>query len=216
MAEGNVSELHIGLKGAMNALFIRDLAARTHRGLRGGVAAGKSAGGLSCSSKPIRRIDERGEPVRGDRIIDDGEAAIVKRIFRMFSEGQTPVAIAKALKAESIPGPGDRAWRGTTIYGHAGRGTGILRNELEVGRLVCDGMRLTKDPSMAKRVTRMNHVDQWLCEEVPALHIIDQELWTQVQSRLALLREAVGTNKPTGRSCAPFRHAPQPRRTVPQ
>ncbi len=51
--------LHIGLKGTMNALFITDLAAKTHRGLRGRVAAGKSAGGLSYGYKPIRRIDER-------------------------------------------------------------------------------------------------------------------------------------------------------------
>jgi hypothetical protein len=51
--------LHIRLKDTMNALFIRDLAAKTLRGLRGRVAAGKSAGGLSYGYKPIRRIDER-------------------------------------------------------------------------------------------------------------------------------------------------------------
>ena len=34
-AEGEVSELHIGLKGTMNALFLKDLAIKTHRGLKG-------------------------------------------------------------------------------------------------------------------------------------------------------------------------------------
>ncbi len=37
LAEGEISELHVGLKGTMNALFLKDLAMKTHRGLRGRV-----------------------------------------------------------------------------------------------------------------------------------------------------------------------------------
>ena len=46
-AEGEVSELHVGLKGTMNALFLKDLAIKTHRGLEGRVRQGKSGGGRS-------------------------------------------------------------------------------------------------------------------------------------------------------------------------
>ncbi len=35
LSEGEVSDIHIGLKGTMNALFLKDLAAKTHRGLSG-------------------------------------------------------------------------------------------------------------------------------------------------------------------------------------
>jgi len=35
LAEGEISELHVGLKGTMNQLFLKDLAAKTRRGLRG-------------------------------------------------------------------------------------------------------------------------------------------------------------------------------------
>ena len=35
LADGVVSELHVGLKGTMNALFLKDLAAKTHRGMLG-------------------------------------------------------------------------------------------------------------------------------------------------------------------------------------
>lgn len=38
LAEGGISELHVGLKGTMNALFLKDLALKTHRGLRDRVA----------------------------------------------------------------------------------------------------------------------------------------------------------------------------------
>ncbi len=37
LAEGEISELHVGLKGTMNALFLKGLAMKTHRGLRGRV-----------------------------------------------------------------------------------------------------------------------------------------------------------------------------------
>jgi predicted site-specific integrase-resolvase len=39
LAEGEVNELHIGLKGTMNALALKDLGAKTHRGLRGRILA---------------------------------------------------------------------------------------------------------------------------------------------------------------------------------
>jgi DNA invertase Pin-like site-specific DNA recombinase len=45
VAEGTIGELHVGFKGTMNALFLKDLAQKTHRGLRGWVEHGRSGGG---------------------------------------------------------------------------------------------------------------------------------------------------------------------------
>jgi len=42
----------------------------------------------------------------------------------------------KALNGEGIAGPFGGAWSPSTIYGNGKRGTGILNNELYVGRLV--------------------------------------------------------------------------------
>jgi site-specific DNA recombinase len=141
LAEGEISELHIGLKGTMNALFLKDLADKTRRGLRGRVAAGKSAGGIAYGYKVVRSVDAHGEAMRGDRAIDEAEAVAVRRIFQMFADGSSPTAIAKHLNQEGISGPGGNAWRDTAIRGHAERGTGILRNELYIGRLVWNRMR---------------------------------------------------------------------------
>ena len=46
LAEGEISELHVGLKGTMNALFLKDLAQKVRRGLEGRVRQGRSGGGL--------------------------------------------------------------------------------------------------------------------------------------------------------------------------
>ena len=62
LAEGEISELHVGLKGTMNALFLKDLADKTRRGLRGRVAAGRSAGGLCYGYDIARQLDPAGEP----------------------------------------------------------------------------------------------------------------------------------------------------------
>jgi hypothetical protein len=36
LAEGPISELHVGFKGTMNALFLKDLSAKTHRACAAG------------------------------------------------------------------------------------------------------------------------------------------------------------------------------------
>jgi site-specific DNA recombinase len=195
LAEGEISELHVGLKGTMNALFLKDLAQKTRRGLRGRVEAGRSAGGISFGYQAVRRLDERGEPIRGERVIDVAHAVTVQRIFDMFAGGASPIAIAKYLNANGIPGPGRHAWRDTTIRGHATRGTGILRNELYVGRLIWNRMRFIKDPETGRRVSRMNAIDQRITREVPDLRIVDQNVWDRVQARLAGIRDASGANR---------------------
>ncbi len=80
-SSGEISELHVGLKGTMNALFLKDLADKTRRGLRGRVAAGRSAGGRCYGYDVVRAVDARGEPLRGGRAVNAAEAAVVRRIF---------------------------------------------------------------------------------------------------------------------------------------
>lgn len=54
LAEGEITELHVGLKGTMNALFLKDLAQKTRRGLRGRVEAGRSGGGNAYGYDIVR------------------------------------------------------------------------------------------------------------------------------------------------------------------
>jgi len=61
LSEGEISPLHVGLKGTMNALFLKDLADKTRRGLQGRIEAGKSAGGLCFGYDVVKRYDDDGE-----------------------------------------------------------------------------------------------------------------------------------------------------------
>jgi len=122
LAEGEISELHVGLKGTMNALFLKDLAAETHRGLRGRVEKGKAGGGLCYGYDVVKHVDSEGEPVRGERKINEAEAVIVRRIFKEFAAGRSPRAIATDLNQDGILGPFGHTWGDTTIRGHVCRG----------------------------------------------------------------------------------------------
>jgi site-specific DNA recombinase len=187
LAEGEISELHVGLKGTMNALFLKDLAAKTHRGLRGRVEKGKAGGGLCYGYDVVRRTDSDGEPVRGERKINEAEAAIVRRIFQEFAVGKSPRAIATDLNRDGIPGPLGRSWGDTTIRGHTCRGNGVVNNELYAGVLVWNRQRFIKDPNTGKRVSRPNPEAKWIRTEVPELRIVDDELWRRVKQRQAEL-----------------------------
>ena len=69
LGEGEIGVLHIGLKGTMNALFLKDLADKTRRGLRGRVEAGKSGGGNAYGYDVVRGYDA--ERRAGSRRPDD-------------------------------------------------------------------------------------------------------------------------------------------------
>lgn len=194
LAEGEISELHVGLKGTMNALFLKDLAMKTHRGLRGRVEKGKAGGGLCYGYKVVKKFDANGEPIRGDREIIPEEAQIIIRIFREFASGKSPKAIAVDLNREGVPGPLGRAWGDTSIRGHVSRGTGIINNELYAGVLVWNRLRYIKDPSTGRRVSRINPESQWIRTEVPHLRIVDDELWNATRVRQKQISEIFGPN----------------------
>jgi site-specific DNA recombinase len=184
LAEGDITHLHIGLKGTMNALFLKELAEKTRRGIRGRIELGKAGGGVSFGYRIVRRL-ENGVVTTGEREIVPEEAAIVRRIFKDYLAGASPKQIAKALNAERVRGPRGALWSPSTIHGNPERGIGILHNELYIGRLVWNRQRFLKDPDTGKRVARANPPSEWITKDVPELRIIDDEVWQAVQTRYA-------------------------------
>jgi site-specific DNA recombinase len=187
LAEGDITFLHIGLKGTMNAMFLKELADKTRRGLRGRVKLGKAGGGVSFGYRIVRTF-ENGVVSTGEREIVPEEAEIIRRIFKQYVAGASPKQIAKDLNRDAIRGPSGALWNPSTIHGNPKRGIGILHNELYIGRLVWNRQRFLKDPDTGKRVTRLNPESEWVITNVPHLRIIDDELWTAVQARYATIQ----------------------------
>jgi site-specific DNA recombinase len=182
LTEGDITFLHIGLKGTMNAMFLKELADKTRRGLRGRIENGKAGGGLCYGYRVVRRF-ENGVVTTGEREINQDEAAVIRRIFREYAGGASPKQIAKTLNNESIPGPRGALWSPSTVHGNPKLGGGILHNALYVGRLVWNRQRFLKDPDTGKRVARPNPQSEWITKDVPELRIVDEELWQTVRGR---------------------------------
>jgi len=183
LSEGEVTHLHVGLKGTMNALFLKDLADKTRRGQRGRVEAGKSGGGNAYGYDVVKKFDANGEPIRGDRTINEFQAEVVRRIFRDYAAGKSAKTIAFALNKEGIPAPSGGDWGFSTINGNPKRGNGILNNEMYVGKIVWNRQRFVKDPSTGKRQARPNPEEEWVIQEAPELRILDDDLWSAVKAR---------------------------------
>jgi site-specific DNA recombinase len=181
LSEGEISNLHVGLKGTMNQLFLKDLADKTRRGLRGRVENGKSGGGITYGYDVVKRIDQTGEYARGERAINALQARVVRRIFEDYTRGISPRTIAVTLNKEGVACPSGSTWGASTIYGNRQRGTGILNNELYIGRLIWNRLRYVKDPDTGRRISRLNPESEHVINDVPELRIIDQDLWDAVK-----------------------------------
>ena len=183
LQEGEISSLHVGFKGTMNAVFLDDLKLKVKRGLRGRVESGRSGGGNSYGYDVLRNIDSRGEIVRGERAINPVESKIVVRIFEEYVAGKSPKAIASALNMEGVPAPTASKWAATTIYGNWQRGTGILNNVMYIGVRVWNKVSYPKSPDTGRHTARVNPDSQHIRAEVPQLRIVPQDLWDRVKAR---------------------------------
>jgi DNA invertase Pin-like site-specific DNA recombinase len=193
ISEGDVEELAIGLKGTMNALFLRELARKTRRGQEGVARSGRSTGGRSYGYNTKREFDSRGEVIRGQREINDAEAAIVQRIFQEYAAGMAPRSIADRLNREGITAPRGGAWNASTINGNLKRGNGVLHNELYRGVQVWGRQTFVKDRRTARRKGRPNSPEDRVRTEVPELRIVSEELWEAVHKRYASVQHTWST-----------------------
>jgi site-specific DNA recombinase len=97
------------------------------------------------------------------------------------------------------PARGGREWRASALIGNVQRGSGILNNELYVGKLIWNKVRMIKDPDTGRRVSRPNAKSEWQTVLVPELRIVDDDVFVAAQR----VRANRGSIKST------FRRAPK-------
>ena len=70
----------------------------------------------------------------------------------------------------------------STIAGVRKNASGIINNEIYIGRMVWNRQSFAKNPDTGKRVRRINPREEWVITEVPELQIIDKALWDKVKA----------------------------------
>ena len=200
---GKLGIFDIGILGTFAQIFLEELSYKTRRGLVGKIKAGKSAGGQSYGYHARRTAS--GELMKGEQVIDPDEGLIVERIFKEYAAGKSPIKIATDLNADGIPAPrgkgnGSGHWRQTTINGNRERGTGILNNELYIGRRVWNRLRYSKHPETGRRVSKLNPSGEWITHVDEELRIIEQDLWDAVKARQTAQQRVRGSKAASDRN----------------
>ena len=164
--------------------------------------------GLRCSGAvPYGYLASKEE--KGEWVVDEEAAAVVRRIFQMVMDGQSVSGIARTLRAEQIPIPSEHwkrigcpvrassyrdpyAWSATTLGYILKRPEYLGRKVL--GKTVCENYK-------TKSTRRTAAEEQFVFEgAVPA--IIDEETWHNVQRLRETMRRtpkrSSGPNRLTG------------------
>lgn len=111
------------------------------------------------------------------------------------------------MNEEGVSAPSVKTWTASTIHGNWRRGTGILNNELYIGRLVWNRQRFVKDPDTGRRQAKPNPESARIVREVPELRIIAQDLWEAVKTRQKALH--LPGRRITKRNALNERHRPR-------
>src|SRR5262249_5682393 len=100
---------------------------------------------------------DAGGKIIGERAFAHGGAGLAELCHWLLA-ASCPGASRSILNRDSA-GPRGGEWNASTINGNVSRGTGILNNELYIGRLVWDRLPYGKDPATGKRISRLKPVD---------------------------------------------------------
>lgn len=180
-------------KFSLNALnFVAEMErelcrTRTREAMRSKASRGHVAGGKVYGYRNVRHADHVA------RIVDQGEAAIVRRIFEEIAGGRGFARAAQILNADGIPCP--RAGRGWAMTGVRA----IVFRELYRGRVIY-GQTQWIDRGGTK-VKQDRPESEWLVVEAPDLRVVDEELWEAAHARLERTRQTYSapTGSPRGR-----------------
>jgi hypothetical protein len=90
----------------MNALYLKDLAHKTRRGLRGRVESGRSGGGLCYGYDVVRETAPDGATMPGRRGINDGAGLVAARTPRSapISSAAPPHGTRERARTASVSG----------------------------------------------------------------------------------------------------------------
>ena len=164
-------------RGMIDQLFLSDTAKRVRRGLEGLIRRGLHTGGR-CFGYHSHEVEG------GKRLaIFEPEAAVVRRIFRLYADGNSFKAIAKRLNEEHVVSPQpqkgriSRSWCASSIRT-------ILHNERYIGNVVWSRRHKVRDPKTGRRVFRTREGETPIRgADAPHLRIIDAQLWNEVKAR---------------------------------
>jgi site-specific DNA recombinase len=156
---------------------------RTLRGLearaREGFSAGQKPYGYGSKAEKSEKRKGREVPSHFKLYIIPEQAEVVRRVFKIYSEGFGKKYIAKLFNQEKVPTPKlSTGWKEGIIFR-------MLTQEKYTGRWIYKKTTTSVDPDSNRKVPKPRPRNEWISSQREELRIIDQALWEKVQRILA-------------------------------
>lgn len=177
----NSDDLLFPIKNVVNEMYARDVSKKTKAAKKAKARDGQFIGSKAPFGYKIDPND------RHHLIVDEPAAQVVKRIFRLASEGVGYNKMAKIFREEKVLTPiayfnlnNPDYWRKEFDW-HVTSIRAILNNEVYLGKLVYGKQR---NKSMKSKQKVRNPKEDWIVVENCHEPIITQELWDTVHKIL--------------------------------
>ena len=177
-------------KGVINDMYVRDISKK----IRSSLIERKKAGNFLGVTAPYGY--EKDSNNKFHLVINEDEAEVVKRVFRLYLEGNGLTRIAQILTKDGVPVPGESrdigktrktalysSWKQTTIRR-------ILDNRVYLGELV--QFKRRKINYKSKRRITVPEEERYICKGTHEA-IIDEESFNAVQNILKKNKSFKGT-----------------------
>ena len=181
---GQMNTIMVPFKNLINDEYCRDISNKVRSSLDSRRRSGKFIGSFSAYGY-VKDPDNKGE-----LLVDETAAPIVKNIYEWFLDGLGAITIAKKLNDMGIPSPSeykkmcglhykvsDSSVKGPVMWGYSSVKR-ILQNRMYCGDLVQGVMRVTS--YKVKKLQRVPE-DEWMVCENHHEGIVDRETFEKVQ-----------------------------------
>jgi len=155
------------------------IATKTRAALRGKAERGEATSGAVYGYTSVREAGPNGRPGPVRRVINEEQAAVVRRVFTLAAEGLGILRIQNALRADRVPAPARsvRGWAKSCIRE-------FLHQELYRGQLVYGKTRNIGYSAEGRILREAVPESEWITVERPELRIVSEELWQATHARL--------------------------------
>jgi len=171
-------ETLIAVHGLVDGLYLREMAAKIKRGLRGQLQRGFATGSKTYGYRSVAVPDaQRHGEVQGYRVeVEPIEADAIRAIFDWYGAGASIPSIVTRAVQQGHPAPRGGQWRRGAIQR-------ILQNPKYTGRLVWGRTQRVRRPGARTASMRAVPSDQWQTLPSPELRIVSDAQWARAQAR---------------------------------
>jgi site-specific DNA recombinase len=175
-SESSQAEILFGVHGLIDGVYSRELGLKTHRGMQGCALKAMHTGGRVFGYRSVRGTD-------GVKLeIHEAEAAVVRRMFELYSAGRSLKRLAHLLNSEGVASPQPQKGRVSQSW-CVSSVRHILRNRRYRGEVIWNTKRKIRVPGTGKRVYRKRPESEWVVSSAPHLRIVSEELARSVERR---------------------------------